>query len=186
MRRQMVRPRPVPTPIGLVVKKGSKMRSCTSAEIPGPLSSTVKSIQSPECVARTVTSPSRGPSSRSAWAAFTKRLRRTWPRRASFACTGGRSSRTSTRTSARCERSEATMASAESTTGRSATGSVTSSEGWESMRGARAPRRALAPRLRGHRRPAWRAPLWKPQGVRSRRAVCGAHWRWRARRPAGC
>ncbi len=40
MEWQMDRPRPVPTPAGLVVKKGLKMRWRTSGLMPGPLSST--------------------------------------------------------------------------------------------------------------------------------------------------
>ncbi|MNZ92171.1 hypothetical protein D3C78_1111860 [compost metagenome] len=36
------RPRPVPWPTGLVVKKGSKMRCTVVASMPGPLSSTLK------------------------------------------------------------------------------------------------------------------------------------------------
>src|SRR6185437_9920417 len=39
MRAQMLRPRPVPSPFALVVKKGSKMRSAASGGMPGPLSS---------------------------------------------------------------------------------------------------------------------------------------------------
>src|SRR6185437_1428260 len=37
-RRTMSRPRPMPCPIGLVEKKGSKMRSSTAGAMPGPLS----------------------------------------------------------------------------------------------------------------------------------------------------
>jgi hypothetical protein len=40
MFRQMGSPSPVPTPIGLVVKKGSKIRSITSGAIPLPVSLT--------------------------------------------------------------------------------------------------------------------------------------------------
>jgi hypothetical protein len=39
MRAEMLKPNPVPSPFGFVVKKGSKMRGRTSAGIPGPLSS---------------------------------------------------------------------------------------------------------------------------------------------------
>jgi len=35
------RPRPVPWPTGLVVKKGSKMRSSVAASMPGPVSRTL-------------------------------------------------------------------------------------------------------------------------------------------------
>jgi hypothetical protein len=40
MEWQMASPSPVPTPTGLVVKKGSKMRCITSGLMPAPLSST--------------------------------------------------------------------------------------------------------------------------------------------------
>ncbi len=38
MRREMSRPRPVPTPTSLVVKNGSKARACRCSGIPGPVS----------------------------------------------------------------------------------------------------------------------------------------------------
>ena len=44
--RQMERPRPVPTPTGLVVKRGSKILSMFSSGMPLPLSDTVRTISS--------------------------------------------------------------------------------------------------------------------------------------------
>jgi hypothetical protein len=45
MSRLMGRPRPVPSPTGLVVKKGSKMRSRFSGAIPQPLSCSIRSAE---------------------------------------------------------------------------------------------------------------------------------------------
>src|SRR5688572_13011773 len=45
--RTMSRPRPVPSPAGLVVKKASKMRSRTSSGMPQPVSATDTSTSSP-------------------------------------------------------------------------------------------------------------------------------------------
>ena len=42
--RAMARPRPVPRPTGLVVKKGSPARARVSAVIPAPVSATVTLI----------------------------------------------------------------------------------------------------------------------------------------------
>ena len=47
MRRAMSRPRPVPSPMSLVVKNGSKMRPATSAGMPGPSSMTRTTTVSP-------------------------------------------------------------------------------------------------------------------------------------------
>ena len=44
----MERPRPVPTPAGLVVKNGSKMRGSSSGAIPGPLSDISMTTRSAE------------------------------------------------------------------------------------------------------------------------------------------
>ena len=70
---EIERPRPVPSPTGLVVKKGSKMRSMCSGAMPRPLSATAISIASSTTEVRTRTTPV--PSI--AWAAFTIRLRNT-------------------------------------------------------------------------------------------------------------
>ena len=54
----MLRPSPVPSPVGLVVKKGSKARSRSPASfIPGPLSATSSRTYSPGPTSRIVADP---------------------------------------------------------------------------------------------------------------------------------
>ena len=85
MRWQMDSPRPVPTPTGLVVKKGSKMRSCSSGGMPRPgvvdLHPHVLAPSWPRHHADLVLVA--WPSGM-AWAALTSRLRNTCPSRASL------------------------------------------------------------------------------------------------------
>ena len=54
MPSEIDRPRPVPWPVGLVVKNGLKMRSSKWAGMPGPVSSTSMRIVSPRARVRTV------------------------------------------------------------------------------------------------------------------------------------
>lgn len=49
MPNTVLSPRPVPRSAGLVVKKGSNMRSFTSADIPCPVSSTLSPTYRPGC-----------------------------------------------------------------------------------------------------------------------------------------
>lgn len=78
---QMLRPSPVPSPAGLVVKKGSKIRSAMAGATPGPLSATTRvRAGPPSAAARAVrTSITRGGSTclRACWA-LTIRLSSTW------------------------------------------------------------------------------------------------------------
>src|SRR4051812_43774132 len=55
--RLKLKPKPVPSPSDLVVKKGSKMRSCRSLGMPGPLSATSSVAQCSSRKVRTLTSP---------------------------------------------------------------------------------------------------------------------------------
>src|SRR6266851_3981923 len=89
---QIERPSPVPTPTGLVVKKGSKMRGRTSSGIPMPVSeiSTATRPWPSTQVARR-TSLRSGAFPLNAWAAFTRRFRKTCTRRPSLQRTSGTS-----------------------------------------------------------------------------------------------
>src|SRR5581483_2347243 len=80
----MERPRPVPEPGGLVVKKGSKIRERFSLEIPQPLSTTEISTRSPVRKAAIFTSP---PSGATACTALWTMFRITWKRSCGFART---------------------------------------------------------------------------------------------------
>src|SRR4029078_383846 len=92
MRRAMSRPRPVPWPIGFVVKNGSKMRFMFSAGIPGP-SSTMRTTTFPGASARALieTRPCSPIESR----AFSNKLDQTWFNSPPYILTGGRSRGTS-------------------------------------------------------------------------------------------
>lgn len=57
IRQEMSSPSPVPSPTGLVVKKGSKMRLRISAGTPGPVSRNSTSSRSPSRAVRTVSVP---------------------------------------------------------------------------------------------------------------------------------
>ena len=83
-------PNPVPTPTGLVVKNGSKMRGRTSSGIPTPVSeiSTATRPRPSTQVARR-TSLRSGALPVIACAAFTNRFRNTWTRRPSLQRTSG-------------------------------------------------------------------------------------------------
>ena len=73
---QMARPKPVPFPAVLVVKKGSQMRRMTSAGMPGPLSETVTSTSPSGAAVDTVMTPLPLPDSM-ACLALTSRFNRT-------------------------------------------------------------------------------------------------------------
>ena len=120
---QTKRPRPVPSPTGLVVKKGSKMRASTASGMPGPVSSTSTTTVPPSRRARTRSSWPALPAS-IACTALTSRLRNTCARRASMARMKRRSSISST-TVVRPRASERTMAMTE----RSVAGTSTTT-GW--------------------------------------------------------
>ncbi|EAU69958.1 hypothetical protein STIAU_5600 [Stigmatella aurantiaca DW4/3-1] len=86
---QMDNPSPVPTPTGLVVKNGSKMRLRCSGAMPSPLSRTSPTTQGPSTPRRTSTVCRSDAPSGMAWDALSSRLRNTWPRRASLPRTEG-------------------------------------------------------------------------------------------------
>jgi hypothetical protein len=75
VRRQSDRPSPVPSPGGLVVKKGSKIRACTAAGIPGPLSFTSMRTRAGSAVIPVLIASRRCVSiGRIAWIALTTRF----------------------------------------------------------------------------------------------------------------
>ena len=77
----MLKPRPVPWPGALVVKKGSKTWGATSGGMPGPLSSTEQKTDPSRTPVRMRMMPLGAPGSSGlskAWAALTMRFRRTW------------------------------------------------------------------------------------------------------------
>ena len=93
---QTARPRPVPRPMGLVVKNGSKMRVRFSGGIPAPVSCTSMTIT--PSLARAVTAMRffcAAPSGM-ACAAFKTRFKMTCPRRAGRPVAGGTAARSST------------------------------------------------------------------------------------------
>jgi len=71
-RREMARPRPVPSPSGLVVSKGSNSRSRISSLMPGPSSRTSMATDAPS---RREESATRPPVLRNSYAALATRLR---------------------------------------------------------------------------------------------------------------
>jgi hypothetical protein len=87
-------PRPVPLPIGFVVKNGSKTLARTSRDIPTPLSdiSTHTHPSSSGLVTTRISFFSSDPSG-IAWAALMSRVRKSWPRRPWSAHTGETSPR---------------------------------------------------------------------------------------------
>ena len=87
---QIQSPRPVPSLAGLVVKKGSRIRSRISSGIPIPLSrtsTTARPVPSVRVVTR-ISLRSVSPSGM-ACAALSSRFKKTWPRRDSFPSTIG-------------------------------------------------------------------------------------------------
>ena len=75
---QTVSPMPVPMPTGLVVKNGSKMRSCASSGMPQPVSETLSIDSLPSVPVSTRISFSRGSLSPRACIALTRRFITTW------------------------------------------------------------------------------------------------------------
>ena len=87
---QMERPNPVPTPTGLVVKNGSKMRGRTSSGMPTPVSEISTATRPPSSMdVASRTSLRSGAFPGMACAALTSRLRKTCTRRPSFPRTKG-------------------------------------------------------------------------------------------------
>ena len=124
---QIASPSPVPSPVGFVVKNGSKIRSRFAFGMPLPVSEISTATRSSSAAAiRIRISFSSGVPRSMACAAFTRRLTNTCVRRASFAWT--RPTSTYSRTSrARDSRSTETMRAAKSTTRSSETVSSRSS-----------------------------------------------------------
>ncbi len=90
MLREMESPSPVPTPTGLVVKNGLKMRPCSTSGMPQPVSDTSTATRSaPAAWTETrISFRSEAPSAME-WAALTSRLRKTCERRTSLPSTRG-------------------------------------------------------------------------------------------------
>src|SRR5262245_21960222 len=93
-RRAMSRPSPVPPPTGLVVKNGSKIRSCIWLGMPGPLSTTFTTTELLGVPALTSTRPASGTASM----ALSIRFAQTWLSSPPKPSTGGRSLGTSMET----------------------------------------------------------------------------------------
>ena len=127
MRREMLSPRPVPWPVGFVVKNGSKIRGSTSAGIPEPVSAISTQTNWPSLLATISMRFSPGVPSGSACAALTTRLRNSWPIRDSLASTLGRSSSYFRSTSPRCRIWTAAMRTEESRICRTSTSDATAS-----------------------------------------------------------
>ncbi len=87
MRLTTSRPRPVPSPTALVVKKGSQMRDLISSGMPGPSSRMSTRSSSPSRAARTSTRPPGATASM----ALSSRLVQTWFSSPGKASIGGRS-----------------------------------------------------------------------------------------------
>ena len=87
---QIDRPRPVPTPLGLLVQKGSKTCSSRSGSMPLPVSSISTNTRSgPAAPVRMVMRLCCASPSGMAWAALTSRLTSTCTKRVSLPITGG-------------------------------------------------------------------------------------------------